>query len=288
VLVVDATQLGELVLQSLIKLGSTRAYSDRQHLLPYVCDRAQQRQGLQRKLQRRTGCTTPFAIIHGMPEQMPDRFMRWLQEELFAELAVLPEAVELAPAWPRRTRTEAEFVEVLTQNLAAAAQLQLSDATQLRQMLARRPMPWYVSIALPLDTWQQSDSARLMTLHEYFVELGAGPGAAGGPAAVLLWVMYKTPEPRRLFGFKRRNTSELANERMQTVLQAAESSGKFTVLEELGDLYVDDVREWTQRRDVARHTRERDLIDEVDAIFVRPSLPMKPVAAALKAILDRP
>lgn len=294
--VVNDGKLGQKVVSSLVNSvqQGLRALAPRSPvppLLPYTCNRHDQRDMLRVELARaqaRTLEDVPVLVVHGCTQQAVTEFGRCLGEGLLAKLLASPGLEEKPAKLPMRLRSEADFEFLLTKNIADALQCdELETREQLARHLTLQPQgsEVYFSFDLLHDYFsREAEEAKIRALVRYF---RSWPERRA-PRAVFVYAEYKT----RVSWFSRMlGDGETPQTRQMRALLASFAGGAPDLprlLPELSDVREDDALLWAKAADVHRVIPPHaNLVEDVRKLFAkRESWEMAPLGKQLLQLLQ--
>jgi hypothetical protein len=264
------------------------AAPERLDLLPYLCDRDDQRKGLRDRLRPTKGdprWKPAVAVVHGPSVQAVDMFLRCVLD------AWLPTAFRgrqglgcrhLALAWTRPCPQDP--AEDLLGQLQEKDGLQdVTDAAEVFRRIQTWRQPVLVDLPVSHDFWTGPDAGRLESFARFWTQDAPSLPA---PLLALAWVQYR---PAAGWWWQRRRV-EAAAARIREALGALTAANPdVVVLPELCDVPYEDVSRWRTGDEFRALAPGVDVDPQkVDRLFGSArALPMRPLGEGLRGAFVR-
>lgn len=263
-------------------------------LLPYLCDRHEQRRELARALaeeQARDYQAPVVCLIHGTDEQAVDRYLEWLEyEQLPAALghSVSDRQVQgLDIPWPSSESVDAFEADLILELGQAICGSAVQDRESIAMALAQRQETVLLSTWLPVHRWTTMATRQVEAFLDFWRRWPRMPRAR--PLLVVICARYTMNERGWLNRYVMARRNSRVRRALAEVFAARDEAVGGISLPELGDVGRHHVDEWSRRHDVRALTERADLAAEIRAVFAsNNTLAMEHVATALNAVLHRP
>ncbi len=268
-------------------------------LLPYLCDRTEPTMELSELLEASVPAdpdTTFFeqgieaasvvvALVRGVRDQAPDKFIETLHHELWRKLPRFSghdgPVQRYAPQWPRGRpgKGAGSFERRLLGCVNAELNGDLSGGKKagkaVLEALSAHPGPVLVSIQVPTSQWPRGRTAELETLIRFWLELELEERAC----PILVVPVLKPPRKMRWLLRRRINAA------LDDIAATFHDTGAVRVLDALDNVGALDADQWSLREDVKEIARGKSIAAEIGELFDDDGLPMSEAAEGLRTIL---
>lgn len=282
-------ELEKQVLADIPRYLSARGKSSELSLLPYLCDRDDQRDILQGAI----ACPPdriPVCLLHGVVDELPEKFLDCLKARLVSEWCqATGPAKELKLRWPTSS-TPDQFELQLQRNLAAAMNLAVTTPRdELEDWIAHIHAPVLITLPLSACEWRSQNDVLLHTVLGFFDAWQA----AHGPTLVVLWASYHPIESglRAALGFRsdRCRRSALLRKSFQAVQDAPGDRARVDLfaLPPLPSITEDKAVDWARSDPIQPfHGTRGDFVSQVRELFNGHPLSMRALAPSLLRCLQ--